>query len=133
MYEIDRNAHDANGFIVVSLSGRAEPETVLRLLEELRTLAEGNASLRVLIDENRLGPGFIGPADIQKILAAWRRATSLRTTRVAVVASNLAIYGLNRMFQGLAGRDAEGRVRVFTDRAPATSWLLDANPTPEDM
>ena len=133
MYEIDRNVHDAKGFIQVALSGRAEPDTILRLLEELRTIAEGNPSLRVLIDESHLGPGFIGPADIQKIIAAWRRATSLRTTRVAVVASNLAIYGLNRMFQGLAGRDAEGRVRIFTDRAPASTWLLDANPTPEDM
>ena len=133
MYEIDHNAHDANGFILVALSGRAEPDTILRLLEELRKLAEGNASLRVLIDESHLGPGFIGPADIQKIITAWRRATSLRTTRVAVVASNLAIYGLNRMFQGLAGRDAEGRVRIFTDKAPATTWLLDANPVPEEI
>jgi hypothetical protein len=45
---------------------------------------------------------------------------------VAVLASNLAIYGLNRMFQGLAGRDAEGRVRIFTNKAPATTWLLEA-------
>ena len=67
----------------------------------------------------------MGPADIQKILKAWRQATTLHTTRVAVLASNLAIYGLNRMFQGLAGRDAEGRVRIFTDEAPATAWLLE--------
>jgi hypothetical protein len=133
MYEIDQSAHDDDAIVQVSLSGRAEPETVLRLLEELRTLAEGNTSLRVLIDESGLGPGFVGPVDIQKIIAAWRRATSLRTTRVAVVAPNLAIYGLNRMFQGLAGRDAEGRIRIFTDKAPARSWLLDANPVPEEM
>ena len=130
-YEIDSRAADEQGFTLVSLSGRAEPDTILRLLDELSALAETNASLRVLIDESGLGPGFVGPSDIQKIIAAWRRATSLRTTRVAVVASNLAIYGLNRMFQGLAGRDAEGRVRIFTDRAPATTWLLDANPLPE--
>ena len=130
-YEIDSRAADEQGFTLVSLSGRAEPDTILRLLDELGALAETNPSLRVLIDESGLGPGFVGPTDIQKIIAAWRRATSLRTTRVAVVASNLAIYGLNRMFQGLAGRDAEGRVRIFTDRAPATTWLLDANPLPE--
>ena len=78
-----------------------------------------------MINETGLGPGFVGPTDIQRIIKAWRKATALHTTRVAVVASNLAIYGLNRMFQGLAGRDAEGRVRIFTDKAPATAWLLE--------
>ena len=131
MYVIGDDPQDEAGFIKVSLSGRAEAASILRLLAELSALAERNSSLRVLIDESGLGPGFVGPADIQKIIASWRRATSLRTTRVAVVASNLAIYGLNRMFQGLAGRDAEGRVRIFTDTAPATEWLLDADPAPE--
>ena len=133
MYEIEPKSADDQGIIVVCLSGRAEAETILRLLDELVRLAEKNASLRVLIDETGLGPGFVGPADIQKILAAWRRATSLRTTRVAVLASNLAIYGLNRMFQGLAGRDAEGRVRIFTNRTPAKAWLLDAEDLPETL
>ena len=39
--------------------------------------------------------------------------------------ANLAIYGLNRMFQGLGGRDAEAYVSVFTARAAATAWLLE--------
>ena len=133
MYEIEPKSPDDRGVIVVCLSGRAEAKTILQLLDELSTLAQGNASLRVLIDETGLGPGFVGPTDIQKILAAWRRATSLRTTRVAVLASNLAIYGLNRMFQGLAGRDAEGRVRIFTNKAPATAWLLEAETLPQEV
>ncbi|MDP9280663.1 MAG: hypothetical protein M3P38_01035 [Chloroflexota bacterium] len=95
------------------------------MLDELSALAERNTSLRVLIDETGLGAGFVGPADIGRIITAWRRATALRSTRIAVFVSNLAIYGLNRMFQGLSGRDAEGRVSVFTDRAAATSWLLE--------
>jgi hypothetical protein len=132
MYEIDPKAAGDQGLTRVSLSGRAEAETILRLLGELSTLAEGNALLRVLIDETGLGPGFVGPTDIQKILVAWRRATSLRTTRVAVLASNLAIYGLNRMFQGLAGRDAEGRVRIFTDKATARTWLLEPVVLPQE-
>ena len=132
MYEIGPRSAEDQGVTLVSLSGRAEAETILRLLEELNTLAERHNSLRVLIDETGLGPGFVGPTDIQKILAAWRRATSLRTTRVAVLASNLAIYGLNRMFQGLAGRDAEGRVRIFTNRAPATAWLHEAEDLPRE-
>ena len=131
-YEIHRKTADDQGLTLVTLSGRAEAEAILRLLDELRALAEGDASLRVLIDENGLAPGFVGPTDIQKIISAWRRATALRTTRVAVVASNLAIYGLNRMFQGLAGRDAEGRVRIFTNKAPATTWLLEAEELPRE-
>ncbi len=109
----------------VRLSGRAEAERILRLLDELSALAERNTSLRVLIDETGLGAGFVGPADIGRIISAWRRATALRSARTAVFASNQAIYGRNRMFQGLSGREAEGRVSVFTDRAAATAWLLE--------
>jgi hypothetical protein len=29
------------------------------------------------------------------------------------------------MFQGLSGRDAEGHVNVFIDRARAMAWLLE--------
>ena len=95
------------------------------MLDELSALAERNTSLRVLIDETGLGAGFVGPADIGRVISAWRRATALRSTRIAVFVSNLAIYGLNRMFQGLTGRGAEGRVSIFTDRAAATAWLLE--------
>jgi hypothetical protein len=124
MYEIDPRASDDTEFVVVKLSGRAEAATILRLLGELSALAERNASLRVLIDETGLGAGFVGPADIHRIIDAWRKATALHSTRIAVFASSLAIYGLNRMFQGLAGRGAEGHISVFTEKAPARAWLL---------
>jgi hypothetical protein len=132
-YAIEPKASDDQGLTLVSLSGPAEAETILKLLADLSTRAERDTSLRVLIDETSLRPGFVGPTDIQKIVAAWRRATALRTTRVAVFASNLAIYGLNRMFQGLGGRDVEGRVRIFSERLPATTWLLDASAFPEEL
>ena len=35
--------------------------------------------------------------------------------------SNIAMYGLNRMFQGLA--NADDRVGVFHDRGHAVAWL----------
>jgi hypothetical protein len=124
-YKIDPEPSIDVRFTFVKLSGRAEAETILKLLDELSALAERNTSLRVLIDETSLGAGFIGPADIGRIIAAWRRATALGSTRIAVFVSNLAIYGLNRMFQGLGGRDAEAHVSVFTDRAAATAWLLE--------
>jgi len=132
MYEIGPAASDDTGFVMVKLSGRAEAATILRLLGELSTLAEQTASLRVLIDETGLGAGFVGPADIHRIIDAWRKATALHGTRIAVLASNLAIYGLNRMFQGLAGRAAEGHLSVFTEGAPARAWLLKPGPEMDD-
>jgi hypothetical protein len=125
-YQIDPEPTKDERYIFVKLAGRAEAETILRLLDELSALAERNASLRVLIDEDGLGAGLIGLTDIGRIIAAWRRAKGFRSTRIAVFVSNLAIYGLNRMFLGLSGRDSEGRINVFTDRAAATAWLLES-------
>ncbi len=59
-----------------------------------------------------------------RIAKAWRNAASLRSIRIAAVASNPVIYGLNRMSQGLA-KGAE-RVSVFNDRARAKAWLLES-------
>jgi len=132
MYEIGPAASDDTGFVMVKLSGRAEAATILRLLGELSTLAEQTASLRVLIDETGLGAGFVGPADIQRIIDAWRKATALHSTRIAVFASNLAIYGLNRMFKGIAGRGADFHMNVFTESAPARAWLLKTDLDAED-
>jgi hypothetical protein len=131
-YTIAPAAPDDQGLTLVNLSGNADAESILGLLAELSTRAEHDPSLRVLMDENGLRPGLIMPSDIQRIIGAWRKATALHTTRVAVFASNLAIYGLNRMFQGLAGRDAEGRVRIFNDQPSARRWLLDASSMPEE-
>ena len=46
-----------------------------------------------------------------------------RLIRIAAFASNPRIYGLNRMFQGLA--DGTERVSVFNDRARARAWLIE--------
>ncbi|MDQ2913846.1 MAG: hypothetical protein M3T56_11390 [Chloroflexota bacterium] len=122
-YEFDPEASNDEGVIRVKLSGRAQPETIVRLLRELNAIAERNASMRVLIDETDLRAGFIGPSDIGRIAQAWRKATALRSSRIAAYASNPVIYGLNRMFQGLA--EGTDRVSVFNDRARAKAWLLE--------
>ena len=43
--------------------------------------------------------------------------------RLALFTPNLAMYGLNRMFAGLA--NAEGWVSVFHGREAALAWLDD--------
>ena len=111
----------AERLIVVTLKGRPESDSIVRMLEDVNALIEANPSLRVLIDENDLRPSFVGPGDIARFVQAWRHGSALRATLLAVFVSNTAMYGLNRMFQGLSG--AEGNVRVFHDRAEATAWL----------
>jgi hypothetical protein len=91
------------------------------MLEQLDTLVGDDPSLRVLIDEDHLLPSFVGPGDIGRFVDAWRRGTALRSTRIAVFTTNMAMYGLNRMFQGLAS--GEEHVQVFRRRADAVAWL----------
>ena len=121
-YHIDLEDSKEHG-IVVKLSGRAHAETIVDLLHELNALAERDPAVRVLIDETELGAGYVGPRDIGRIAQAWRTAVALHSIRIAAVASNPVIYGLNRMFQGLA-IGAE-RVTVFHEDARARAWLLE--------
>ncbi len=110
--------------ILVKLSGSPPPEDIIAMLGELDRLVAQDPSLRVLIDETDLRPSLFGPGDIGRFAAAWRRGTALRAGQIAVFVSNLAMYGLNRMFQGLA--NADDHVGVFHRRADAVAWLNEA-------
>ena len=112
--------------IHVTLRGMPAADAIVAMLERLDALLTADPSLRVLIDENDLRPSFVGPGDIGRFAHAWRQGKALRAARLAVFVANIAMYGLNRMFQGVA--DAEGNVRVFHDRAHAMAWL-DGSPT----
>lgn len=115
--DISKDVH----LIHVKLTGMPASDAIVDMLEHLDALITADSSLRVLIDENDLRPGFVGPGDIGRFVHAWRQGKALRAARLAVFVANTAMYGLNRMFQGLA--DAEGNVRVFHDRAHAMEWL----------
>ena len=104
-YHIDSQASKTDDVMLVKLSGRAQAETIVKLLGELNAVTERDSSLHVLIDETDLGAGFVGPSDIGRIAQAWQKA------------------GLNRMFQGLA--DGAEWVSVLGDRARARAWLLE--------
>jgi hypothetical protein len=123
IYRIDRENSIDDRIVLVKLSGRAQADNIVKLLEELNALAERDPAVRVLIGETDLGAGFVGPSEIGKIARAWRDAAALRTIRIAAFASNPVIYGLNRMFQGLA--EGAEQVTVFNDRARARAWLLE--------
>jgi hypothetical protein len=119
-YQIDAQAYDGSEVVTVTLSGAASFDTIIGLLRDLDARRPG----RVLIDESGLRPGLVSPGHIGEIAAQWRNATALRAARIAVFARNPVIYGLNRMFAGLA--NAEGRVEVFNSRAEALTWLIEA-------
>ena len=107
--------------IFVKLSGSPVPDAIVGMLDELDRLITHDTSLRVLIDESELRPSLFGPGDIGRFAGAWRRATALRESRMSVFVSNIAMYGLNRMFQGLA--NAGDHVAVFQGRDEALTWL----------
>ena len=109
---------------MVKLSGRPQPDSIVQMLDQLDALVAHDRSRRILIDENELRPSFVGPGDIARFVAAWRRGAALRAATLVVFTSNSAMYGLNRMFQLLA--DEEDRVRVFHDRAAAMAWLNES-------
>jgi hypothetical protein len=113
----------AEHLILVKLTGRPRPESIVGMLEDVNTLIEQDPALSVLIDENDLRPSFVGPGDIVRFVDAWRRSAALRKSRIAVFVSSPAMYGLNRMFQSLTGRDGEGRMMVFGERRGAEAWL----------
>ncbi len=121
--QITVNVSNDERLIQVKLSGRPKPASIVAMLEEIDALVAKDATLRVLIDEDELKPSFVGPGDIRRFVDAWRSGSALRATRIAVFTSNIAMYGLNRMFQGLA--NAEEQVSVFHTRADAVAWLID--------
>ncbi len=93
------------------------------MLDDLNNLIASDSSLGVLIDENSLDPMFVGPGDIGRFVGAWRRAEALRSGRMAIFVSNPAMYGLNRVFEGLA--DSGAHMSVSRDRPSSVAWLSE--------
>ena len=80
-------AKDA-GLILVGLSGAPGQEAIVRMLDELNTIATREGSSGVLIDETALDPAVVGPGDMERFVQAWRGGSALRSIRLAVLVSN---------------------------------------------
>jgi hypothetical protein len=124
-YAIDSKSDQ---FVVVTLTGQVRFDTIIALLDELEGLAMGRRELAVLVDETEASPGLVGGSEIRRMVEHWRRATTLKRGRLAIVAPGLAMYGVNRMAQSFGGEDADGHIGVFKVRDAATEWLLDVDP-----
>ena len=123
-HTIDLLTVDGNDVTIVTLSGLADPAGIHALLTELDGMAQHGAALRLLLDETGLRAGIMGFSDIQDIVGDWRRANALKSRRIAVVASNPLIRGLNQMFRLVANVENKGSVSAFSDRAAAVAWLV---------
>jgi stage II sporulation SpoAA-like protein len=109
---------------VVELSGHADRANIQKLLAELQGLAEQRGPLRILVDETQMRPGLMGFNDIHDLVNDWRTATSLKTSRIAVVAQHPIVRGLNQAFRALANLERKGFMSAFSQRADAIAWLV---------
>ena len=109
---------------VVELSGHADRANIQKLLAELQGLAEQRGPLRILVDETRMRPGLLGFNDIHDLVNDWRTATGLKASRIAVVAQNPIVRGLNQAFRALANLERKGLMSAFSQRTDAIAWLV---------
>jgi hypothetical protein len=127
-YEI-RTIHEGDDEItVVELSGHADRANIQGLLAELQGLAKQRGVLRILVDETAMRPGLMGFNDIHDLVNDWRTATALKTSRIAVVAANPIVRGLNQAFRALANLERKGSMSSFSKRADAVAWLVGGGP-----
>jgi hypothetical protein len=123
-YEIASVLESGSEITVVRLTGQAESANVHALLTELQALARQRGALRLLIDETDLKPGLMGFNDMHELVNDWRRGQALRASRVAVVAVNPFVRGLNQMFRLLANLERTGSMNAFSQRTDAVAWLI---------
>ena len=122
--QIGAEGDAGNAIVVVKLSGSADAPGVHALITELQALALRQGTLRILMDESDLQPGLVGFSDIAEMVRDWRTAPNLRSSRIAVLAANPFIRGLNQIFRLLANVERKDSLSAFTKRADAVAWLV---------
>ena len=129
-YEIASVVQDDAEITTVKMSGQAERPNIIALLTELQELARLRGSLRVLIDETDMKPGLMGFNDIHEIVSDWRKGAGLVSSRIAVIAVNPFVRGLNQMFRIAANLEGRASVNAFSKRSDALAWLMQEGAVP---
>ena len=127
-YEIRTINEGDDEITVVEVRGQVDLANIQKLLQELQGLAKQRGTLRILIDETAMRPGILGFNDIHDLVSDWRTATDLKTSRIAVLASNPIVRGLNQAFRALANLERKGSMSAFSKRADAVAWLVGGDP-----
>jgi len=127
-YQIRTILEGHDEITVVELSGHADRANIQGLLAELQSRAKQRGVLRILVDETAMRPGVMGFNDIHDLVNDWRSATSLKTSRIAVVAVHPIVRGLNQAFRTLANLERKGSMSAFSKRTDAVAWLVGGDP-----
>jgi hypothetical protein len=123
-YVISTVHEGSDEITVVELSGHADRANIQGLLAELQGLAKQRGVLRILVDETAMRPGLMGFNDIHDLVNDWRTATGLKASRIAVVAQNPIVRGLNQAFRALANLERKGFMSAFSQRTDAIARLV---------
>ena len=129
-YEIASVLQGDAEITTVKMTGQAERPNIIALLNELQDLARLRGSLRVLIDETDMKPGLMGFNDIHEIVSDWRSGAGLLSSRIAVIAVNPFVRGLNQMFRIAANLEGRASVNAFSKRSDALAWLMQEGAAP---
>ena len=126
--QIESEGEVGADIVVVRLTGHADTGSIHALITELQSRASTHrdGTLRLLVDESELQPGLVGFSDIADMVHDWRAAPALRASRIAIIAANPLIRGLNQMFRLVANAERKDSLNAFTKRADAVAWLLSA-------
>ena len=125
-YEVQSFVERGDEITIVKLSGPLEPANIHALFAVLQDRARKVGMLRLLIDETEMKAGLMGFNDIQDLAEEWRGATALlKSARIAVLASNPVVRGLNQAFRFLANLERKGSMSSFSKRADALAWLVE--------
>ena len=127
-YEVQTLVERGEPITIVKLSGQLEPANIRALFVVLQDRAQKLGVLRILIDETEMKAGLMGFNDLHDLLDQWRGATALlKSSRIAVWATNPVIRGLNQTFRLLAKLERQGSMSAFSKRADALAWLVEGS------
>jgi len=119
----DYEVHENEGVIVVTLTGLLPDDDALDLASRYANELERSPGLHELVDARDLQVADLSSSALREIAEVFRRPrTAPAGSRVALVASSDAAYGLARMYQALR-EDSSAEFRVFRDLESARSWL----------
>ncbi len=110
----------ARRVVLVRVAGPATRDEVLALVAEHDGAADVTSDFAALIDLRELSVASIAVADVRAIAATKLRPLARR----ALVASNLVVFGLCRMYATLREiRDDTEPLGVFRTMQEAEDWL----------
>lgn len=116
-YEI--NTHEE--LLTIDLVGPVTPDTLMELIERVRSDTRYSPSMAVLYDLSRCDFSAVSTAQIRRVTAVIDDREM--TSRLAIFAPDDLNYGMGRIYVSEASLLHERPRRVFKDYQAAIKWL----------